>query len=155
MTINQSWIFGRSKNCSQRTEITHLFRKEHNSNKSQRWSECRGKLRLWWESRGAQQPSHLSLEVMFIIGSEDKLKTGFWLQAAQLVQIQQLFDIRQVRLQRNSWNTQTFISISWRKYGVVHFKNCLLSSFPTLVYDSWIYKDRWELIHVSETTRHE
>lgn len=49
------------------------------------------------------QPSHLSLEVMLIVSSKNKLKVSFGFQSAQLVQLQQIFDIWQVRLQRNTW----------------------------------------------------
>lgn len=68
---------------------TRLFRKEH--------------FKTGERKVKAVLPSHLSLQVMFIIGSKDKLKVRFGLQTAQLVQIQQLLDVRQVRLQRNTW----------------------------------------------------
>lgn len=44
---------------------------------------------------------------MFIIGSKDKFKRRFSPQSAQVVRLQQLPDVRQVRLQGNAWKTFT------------------------------------------------
>lgn len=46
--------------------------------------------------------SGLALQVMLIIGSKHKLKVRFGLEAAQLVQTEQVFDFRQVRLQSHT-----------------------------------------------------
>lgn len=46
--------------------------------------------------------SRLRLQVVLVIGSKHKLEIRFRLQTAQLVQIEQVFDFRQVRLQSHA-----------------------------------------------------
>lgn len=54
---------------------------------------------VWWLL-------HLGLKVMFIISSKDKFKIWLWFQTAELIQLQEVFDVGQIGLQRDAWKIQ-------------------------------------------------